>query len=924
MDSTGEYPVKLHSFDHVFGDGSTNEIIFDMTASKLADAALDGFNTVLFMYGQTSSGKTFTLFGGGDHPGLVHLTLDYVHKKVLTHQSMEYVIRVQYAELYNEELKDLLNEKVEKLDIIDHPQLGPIIKNISEVEFTTADDIKRLLLEGESRRHFGVTNMNAHSSRSHVIVRLTIEGRKVASPSATPLRRSWGKDKSNITSTLNLVDLAGSERVEKSGTSGVALREGAAINKSLLTLGNVINALTEGKNTKHINYRDSKLTRLLAAALGGNAKTLMITCVSPASGNLPETQSTLKFASRAKKIVNVVSRNEAGGMKNLAAQQKEEIERLKAEMRNNNSKLNAEAEALLKEKALTAKANVRRMKFIMLNANSVIKALGKEGHPVDAKRVQSDIHLALSGQKDLAEVMEVIQALSQEHLSTNERIMKHLSNLEKENETEDLEDDTNMDVEDAEIECDEAGPGPSATFEEDDDVAETWGNLSELREQLEGSMMSQEDLRGIAVFRITSMVAEDKKQKKTVEDLGASLKEAQDTIAKQVASEQKLNRELDELKKKNESEREKHDQEAEAQGSKINELELTIDARDTSIREKDSAVFTKDAEIERNKSEIDRLNQELMAGNAMREQSEIDFKRARHEMKSQMDKLRANMHNLMKDSGDTSQALTVQVNQLQQDVDNLNDALHLLKQAKDAVDMENSHVRSDLQKFKDESKSHIDEIAVLKSQIVDMTQQAQAQRLEITNANAKYSTTEKEIKLLREQISETFKTVEAEKEEKQEEFKAQFNTLYSQIHGLHGEIEILKVDKQSLLDDIERKQDTYNRLKDQMQQDTNRLEKKILAQVSWLVGWLVGCIDACHTITCITAIICRLKRTRSCLRRAVWRSLLCRPLLPSCARMFRSRKSLCKSAISLWRTLKLTCRPTTFQVLLLRKRRHWR
>ena len=114
-------------------------------------------------------------------------------------------------------------------------------------------------------------------------------------------------------------------------------------------------------------------------------------------------------------------------------------------MRNNNSKLNAEAEALLKEKALTAKANVRRMKFIMLNANSVIKALGKEGHPVDAKRVQSDIHLALSGQKDLAEVMEVIQALSQEHLSTNERIMKHLSNLEKENETEDLEDDTNMD-----------------------------------------------------------------------------------------------------------------------------------------------------------------------------------------------------------------------------------------------------------------------------------------------------------------------------------------------------------------------------------------------------------------------------------------------------------------------------------------------
>ena len=176
---------------------------------------------------------------------------------------MEYVIRMQYAELYNEELKDLLAEKPEKLDIIDHPQLGPIIKNISEVEFTTGEDIKKILLEGESRRHFGVTNMNAHSSRSHVIVRLTIEGRKVAKPSSTPLRKNWGKDKATIISTLNLVDLAGSERVEKSGTSGTSLREGAAINKSLLTLGNVINALTEGKNTKHINYRDSKLTRLV-------------------------------------------------------------------------------------------------------------------------------------------------------------------------------------------------------------------------------------------------------------------------------------------------------------------------------------------------------------------------------------------------------------------------------------------------------------------------------------------------------------------------------------------------------------------------------------------------------------------------------------------------------------------------------------
>ena len=398
-------------------------------------------------------GKTFTLFGGGSTPGLVHLTMDHVYNRVMNHQSMEYVIKLQYAELYNEELKDLLaekSEKAEKLDIVDHPQLGPIIKGICEVEFSNADDIKRLLAEGESRRHFGVTNMNAHSSRSHVIVRLTIEGRRVTTPSANPLRKNWGKDKSTIVSTLNLVDLAGSERVEKSGTSGVALREGAAINKSLLTLGNVINSLTEGKGTKHINYRDSKLTRLLAAALGGNAKTLMITCVSPASGNLSESQSTLKFATRAKKIVNTVTKNEVHDIKNLAEMQKAEIEKLRMELTNKTVTMSAEVEQGLKDKALGAARNVRRMKFIMLNANSVIRALQKEGLAAEAKKVQADIHQALACGKDLSNVMSEIHSLSTTHLQAHDKIIKQLQSLEKENESELLDDDNiNLDEEEA-------------------------------------------------------------------------------------------------------------------------------------------------------------------------------------------------------------------------------------------------------------------------------------------------------------------------------------------------------------------------------------------------------------------------------------------------------------------------------------------
>ena len=151
-----------------------------------------------------------------------------------------------YSELYNEEIKDLLSaEGKSNLKIMDDPNLGPYVQGITEHSFTDAHSAKKCLIEGEERRHFGVTNMNAHSSRSHVLVRFTIESRKVNFEPTTPLRATWGRDKPTRIATLNLVDLAGSERSNKSGTSGQALKEGSYINKSLLTLGTVIFNLSE-------------------------------------------------------------------------------------------------------------------------------------------------------------------------------------------------------------------------------------------------------------------------------------------------------------------------------------------------------------------------------------------------------------------------------------------------------------------------------------------------------------------------------------------------------------------------------------------------------------------------------------------------------------------------------------------------------
>ena len=330
---------KKWHYDHVFGDDCNNEYVFNTLAKPLVASALDGYNTVLFMYGQTSSGKTFTLFGAPGIRGLVDHSLEEVYCGVHAAEEQEFVIRMLFVELYNEELRDLLHDTTEseplKLGIVDDPVLGPLIHNITEKSFTSVADMRRHLDEGDKRRQFGFTDMNAHSSRSHVMVRLNIESRKVASKSKTPFRDNWGRDKPNCYSTLNLVDLAGSERANKSGTSGQALKEGSFINKSLLTLGTVISNLSEGKSMKHIPYRNSKLTRLLSSALGGNAMTCMITCISPASGNIQESHSTLRFASRAKRIVNNASKNElddANSLKLKLGKQNDEIAELRAKL----------------------------------------------------------------------------------------------------------------------------------------------------------------------------------------------------------------------------------------------------------------------------------------------------------------------------------------------------------------------------------------------------------------------------------------------------------------------------------------------------------------------------------------------------------------------------------------------------------------
>jgi centromeric protein E len=333
--------------------------------------------------GQTGSGKTFSLMGSRsstgelaftegpaagaaaassgdgaaaddiDEPGLVIQAVHDTFRRMEGAGGLEFLVRVSYLELYQEEIRDLLNPEAGVLRIADDPITGPYVRGLTEEVVLSPERVLELMAIGEAHRHTAATNMNLHSSRSHTLFKMVIESRRIdgagggpggggaseeadggeagggsrrPSPSSSPQRRGAGgagaggagavpvpaasPSSSSMVrvASLHFIDLAGSERVSKTGTTGVQLKESGVINASLLTLGLVINKLISGEAHAHIPYRDSKLTRLLSTSLGGNAMTAVLTTVSPAWGNLGETRSSLQFAERAMKVRGVRQR----------------------------------------------------------------------------------------------------------------------------------------------------------------------------------------------------------------------------------------------------------------------------------------------------------------------------------------------------------------------------------------------------------------------------------------------------------------------------------------------------------------------------------------------------------------------------------------------------------------------------------------
>ncbi|XP_063307758.1 kinesin-like protein KIF13A [Pelobates fuscus] len=357
------------------------ESVFKCLGEGILDNAFQGYNACIFAYGQTGSGKSFSMMGTADQPGLIPRLCCALFQRASEEEndSQTFKVEVSFMEIYNEKVRDLLDPKGNRqsLKVREHKVLGPYVDGLSQLAVTNFEDIESLMSEGNKSRTVAATNMNEESSRSHAVFNIIV--------TQTLFDHQSGNSGERV-SKVSLVDLAGSERVSKTGAAGERLKEGSNINKSLTTLGLVISSLADqaagkGKN-KFVPYRDSVLTWLLKDNLGGNSKTAMIATISPAADNYEETLSTLRYADRAKRIVNHAVVNEDPNAR-LIRELREEVEKLKEQLSQAESlkapelkeKLE-ESEKLIHELTITWEEKLRKTEAIAQERQKQLESMG--------------------------------------------------------------------------------------------------------------------------------------------------------------------------------------------------------------------------------------------------------------------------------------------------------------------------------------------------------------------------------------------------------------------------------------------------------------------------------------------------------------------------------------------------------------------
>ncbi|XP_044026286.1 kinesin-like protein KIF13B isoform X2 [Siniperca chuatsi] len=380
---------KVFAYDYCFWSMDESQkdkfagqdVVFQCLGESLLDNAFMGYNACIFAYGQTGSGKSYTMMGSAEQPGLIPRLCSSLFSRTLqeAREGESFTVEVSYMEIYNEKVRDLLDPKGSRqaLRVREHNVFGPYVDGLSRLAVASYKDIESLMSEGNKSRTVAATNMNEESSRSHAVFNI------ILTHTLMDLKSGTSGEK---VSKLSLVDLAGSERAAKTGAAGERLKEGSNINKSLSTLGLVISALADqgaGKNkSKFVPYRDSVLTWLLKDSLGGNSRTAMVANISPAADNYDETLSTLRYADRAKSIVNHAVVNEDPNAR-IIRELREEVEKLREQLTEAESmkapelkERLEESEKLIQEMTVTWEDKLRNTEAIALERQRQLESLG--------------------------------------------------------------------------------------------------------------------------------------------------------------------------------------------------------------------------------------------------------------------------------------------------------------------------------------------------------------------------------------------------------------------------------------------------------------------------------------------------------------------------------------------------------------------
>ena len=293
---------QTFGFDRVFDENTTQADVYEATTRNLLDSVLDGYNATVFAYGATGCGKTHTITGTVQAPGVIFLTMQELFERIGEINDEKHTeVSLSYLEIYNETIRDLLvpGGSKQSLMLREDANQAVSVAGLSSHHPQNVQEVMDMIVRGNEYRTMSPTEANATSSRSHAVLQINVSQKD----------RNADINEPHTMATLSIIDLAGSERASATKNRGERLQEGANINKSLLALGSCINALCDPRKKNHVPYRNSKLTRLLKFSLGGNCKTVMIVCVSPSSQHFDETQNTLRYANRAKNIQTKVTRN---------------------------------------------------------------------------------------------------------------------------------------------------------------------------------------------------------------------------------------------------------------------------------------------------------------------------------------------------------------------------------------------------------------------------------------------------------------------------------------------------------------------------------------------------------------------------------------------------------------------------------------